>query len=75
MTSEEQRDRPRSPAFRPLQRPSADSGKSSPRRRSERSIKHVAESEPESDGARGENDALLPSDRSDNEEQGDVTKV
>ncbi|KAL5260868.1 hypothetical protein ACHWQZ_G006790 [Mnemiopsis leidyi] len=73
MTSEEQKDKPRSPAFRPLHRPSADSGKSSPRRRSQRSLKHVTESD--SDGARGENEALLPSDRLDNEEQGDVTKV
>jgi len=75
MTNEEQREKPKSPLFRPLNRPSTDSGKSSPRRRSERSIKQTVESDQESDGVNAENEALISSDNDGDDNHGAVTKV
>lgn len=75
MTNEEQKERPTPPIFRPLNRLSTDSGKSSPRRRSERSIKHTVESDAESEGVNTEKNALIPSDSDGEDDQGAVTKV
>jgi len=75
MTNEEQKERPTPPLFRPLNRPSSDSGRSSPRRRSERSIKHHAESDHESEGTHDEKDALISSEPDEDDDNGAVTKV
>lgn len=74
MTNEEQKERPTPPLFRPLNRLSADSGRSSPMRISQRSLKQVVESDHESDGANDEKDALITTEQEEGD-HGAVSKV